>query len=108
MEKRLVPAAVLLVGLAVLPACRQPSNSDSDRPDRATRTDPGATTGSREPHDPSADAAAADREPRRLSVGDAAPDFALEGSDGRTYRLSDYRGKQVVVLAWFARAFSAG
>lgn len=46
--------------------------------------------------------------PRMLSVGDPAPDFALVGSDGRTYKLSDYRGKQVVVLAWFARAFSGG
>ena len=33
--------------------------------------------------------------------GDEAPDFELRGTDGRTYRLSDYRGKQAVVLAWF-------
>ena len=46
--------------------------------------------------------------PRALDVGDEAPPFSLVGSDGRTYRLSDYRGKQVVVLAWFARAFSGG
>lgn len=45
---------------------------------------------------------------RALAVGDEAPLFSLLGSDGRTYRLSDYRGKQVVVLAWFARAFSGG
>jgi peroxiredoxin Q/BCP len=30
------------------------------------------------------------------------------GSDGRTYRLGDFRGKQVVVLAWFAKAFTSG
>jgi cytochrome oxidase Cu insertion factor (SCO1/SenC/PrrC family) len=40
--------------------------------------------------------------------GDAAPPFALKGSDGRTYRLADYRGKQAVVLAWFAKAFTGG
>jgi len=43
-----------------------------------------------------------------LKVGDQAPPFALVGSDGRTYRLADYAGKQVVVLAWFAKAFTSG
>ena len=46
--------------------------------------------------------------PTELKVGDVAPDFSLIGSDGRTYKLSDYRGKQVVVLAWFAKAFTSG
>jgi thioredoxin-dependent peroxiredoxin len=43
-----------------------------------------------------------------LKVGDRAPDFALRGTDGQTHRLSDYRGKQPVVLAWFPRAFTQG
>ena len=43
-----------------------------------------------------------------LKVGDLAPLFSLPGSDGRTYTLDDYRGKQVVVLAWFAKAFTSG
>lgn len=43
-----------------------------------------------------------------LKVGDPAPLFSLPGSDGRTYRLEDYRGKQVIVLAWFAKAFTGG
>ena len=43
-----------------------------------------------------------------LHVGDRAPDFSLPGSDGRQYRLSDYRGKQAVVLSWFAKAFTGG
>ena len=43
-----------------------------------------------------------------LKVGDAAPPFSLPGSDGKSYRLADYRGKQVVVLAWFAKAFTGG
>ena len=44
----------------------------------------------------------------QLKVGDQAPPFTLVGSDGRTYRLADFRGKQVVVLAWFAKAFTSG
>ena len=43
-----------------------------------------------------------------LEVGSRAPDFELPGSDGETYRLADFRGKQVVVLAWFPKAFTGG
>lgn len=46
--------------------------------------------------------------PVELAVGDPAPLFSLKGTDGRTYRLADYKGKQAVVLAWFAKAFSGG
>ena len=42
-----------------------------------------------------------------LKVGDKAPDFSLPGSDGKTYSLSDLKGK-TVVLAWFPKAFTAG
>jgi len=44
---------------------------------------------------------------RELKVGDVAPDFSLPGSDGRTYHLADYKGRQAVVLAWFAKAFTS-
>ena len=43
-----------------------------------------------------------------LKAGDQAPDFSLPGSDGSTYRLSDFRGQQAVVLAWFPKAFTGG
>ncbi len=43
-----------------------------------------------------------------LKVGDNAPDFTLQGTDGKTHKLSDYRGKQAVVVAWFPRAFTQG
>jgi thioredoxin-dependent peroxiredoxin len=43
-----------------------------------------------------------------LKVGDLAPDFSLPGSDGKTYKLADYRGRQAVVLAWFPKAFTPG
>ena len=40
--------------------------------------------------------------------GDPAPPFSLIGSDGKTYSLSAFKGKQAVVLAWFPKAFTAG
>ena len=43
-----------------------------------------------------------------LEVGEMAPDFRLPGADGKTYQLSDYRGKQAVVLAWFPMANTYG
>jgi peroxiredoxin Q/BCP len=43
-----------------------------------------------------------------LKVGDPAPNFKLEASDGKTYQLSDFKGKQAVVLAWFPKAFTGG
>jgi peroxiredoxin Q/BCP len=33
----------------------------------------------------------------KVNVGDAAPDFELPGSGARTYRLADYRGRNVVL-----------
>lgn len=43
-----------------------------------------------------------------LKPGDMAPDFELPGSDKRTHRLADHRGKRAVVLAWFPKAFTPG
>ncbi|MGD9621413.1 MAG: thioredoxin-dependent thiol peroxidase [Mycolicibacterium sp.] len=34
---------------------------------------------------------------RRLEVGDTAPPFALPDADGHTVKLSDYRGRKVIV-----------
>jgi peroxiredoxin Q/BCP len=42
-----------------------------------------------------------------LKVGDKAPGFTLQGSDGNTYSLADLKGK-TVVLAWFPKAFTGG
>ena len=42
-----------------------------------------------------------------LKEGDIAPDFELTASDGKSYKLSDMKGKAVVV-AWFPKAFTGG
>jgi peroxiredoxin Q/BCP len=43
-----------------------------------------------------------------LKVGDKAPEFSLEASDGKTYTLEQYKGKSAVVVAWFPKAFTGG
>ncbi len=43
-----------------------------------------------------------------LEVGDLAPDFKLQATTGDYYQLSDYRGKQAVVLAWYPMANTRG
>ena len=41
-------------------------------------------------------------------IGDAAPDFQLKGSDGNTYSVSQFKGKQPVVIAFFPKASTSG
>ena len=43
-----------------------------------------------------------------LKAGDPAPDFKLQGSDGKTYSLADFKGKKAIVIAWFPKAFTGG
>ena len=44
----------------------------------------------------------------RLKVGGQAPEFALPDQQGRTVRLSDYRGKKTVILAFYIKAGTPG
>ena len=41
-------------------------------------------------------------------VGELAPEFEMVGSDGETYKLSNFRGKRAVILAWYPKAFTGG
>jgi cytochrome oxidase Cu insertion factor (SCO1/SenC/PrrC family) len=43
-----------------------------------------------------------------LKVGDVAPDFTLPDTDNKPVKLSDFRGKKTVVLAFFVAAFTGG
>ncbi len=47
-------------------------------------------------------------EAAELKVGDDAPAFDLKGSDGKSYKLSEFKGKQAVVVAWYPKAFTGG
>lgn len=42
----------------------------------------------------------------KVDVGDAAPDFELPGTGDKTYKLSDYRGRKLV-LAFYPGDFTA-
>ena len=43
-----------------------------------------------------------------LKVGDPAPNFKLQATNGDFYQLSDYKNKQAVVLAWYPMANTRG
>ncbi|MCW8864608.1 MAG: peroxiredoxin family protein [Colwellia sp.] len=43
-----------------------------------------------------------------LQVGEYAPNFKLQATTGDYYQLSDYKDKQVVVLAWYPMANTRG
>ena len=44
----------------------------------------------------------------QLKVGMAAPDFELTDTDGNKVKLSDFKGKKSVVLAFYVLAFTGG
>jgi len=46
-----------------------------------------------------------------LKVGDSAPDFTIAArmnTTGKDIKLSDFRGKKIVILAFFPAAFTGG
>ncbi|MBI2171800.1 MAG: redoxin family protein [Chloroflexi bacterium] len=43
-----------------------------------------------------------------LQVGDPVPDVSFTGADRKEYKLTDFKGKQNVVVAFYARAFTGG
>ena len=43
-----------------------------------------------------------------VKVGEQAPDFELSDQNGKRFRLSEYRGKKSVVLAFYVLAFTGG
>jgi cytochrome oxidase Cu insertion factor (SCO1/SenC/PrrC family) len=44
----------------------------------------------------------------KVKVGDTAPDFTLRDQNGKEVKLSDFRGKKSVVLAFYVFAFTGG
>ena len=44
----------------------------------------------------------------KVKVGEQAPDFTLPDQNNKPVKLSDFRGKKNVVLAFYVLAFTAG
>jgi len=85
----------MLVALTVA-ACAQKPQSGQSQP-----TAPAA--------DQKAPATAPPAAPKtHLKVGDPAPDFTLSNTKGERVKLSDFKGKKNVVLAFYVLAFTGG
>jgi peroxiredoxin len=80
-----------LLVVAILPlACRSSAGSDAAK--EAAPVAPAST--------PAGTTAATGAAAKAAKIGEAAPDFTLPDLDGKSVRLSDFRGK-TVVLEWF-------
>ncbi len=97
-------SALVLAAIALSLSCLTCQKSEPSAGEGAGSGSGGAATG--------AQANSASQPPAapqtQLKVGDPAPDFALTDTDGQTVRLSDFRGKKNVVLAFYVLAFTGG
>jgi cytochrome oxidase Cu insertion factor (SCO1/SenC/PrrC family) len=98
--KRSSVVAPLLVGLSLCGLTCQKSGQTPGAHTSAnvTNSSGGAPAGATQPAAPGT----------HLKVGDAAPDFTLTDTDGKPVKLSDFRGKKNVVLAFYVLAFTGG
>ena len=99
--------APLVVGLSLCGAACQKSEqapaaggADTANAANAANTANAAQAGAA-PQQPSAPVT-------HLKVGDRAPDFELNDTEGKAVKLSDFRGKKNVVLAFYVLAFTGG
>jgi cytochrome oxidase Cu insertion factor (SCO1/SenC/PrrC family) len=101
LSKRIYETAVLLIMLALLSlACQRASQPGGNQSAAANTT--GNTGGAQ----PAGQPPAAPK--TSLKVGDAAPDFTLNDTNGNAVKLSDFRGRKNVVLAFYVLAFTGG
>ena len=89
MTKRLCFSILSLVVLAVTALAQQPAPPTAQQPAPPTAQRPAPPK-------------------THLKVGQPAPDFTLRATYGKTYKLSDFKGKKNVVLAAYVLAFTGG
>ena len=100
--KRSLLAAPVVIGLSLFSlTCQKSAQSDAT----SNQTIPVNTS-------VAANNSAASQPPvapqTNLKIGDQAPDFALTDTAGQPVKLSDFRGKKNVVLAFYVLAFTGG
>ena len=92
MIRELTPAALLLLALAACTSAQEAPKTGALSPS------PQATPAQQAPAPPKT----------HLKVGDPAPDFTLIDTERKQVKLSDFRGKKNVVLAFYTLAFTGG
>jgi cytochrome oxidase Cu insertion factor (SCO1/SenC/PrrC family) len=102
--RRFSIAAPLIIGLSVCGlTCRSPAPPAGNTASvNATNSQGGAQAGAASQQQPPS------APQTQLKVGDPAPDFTLTDTEGQTVRLSDFRGRKNVVLAFYVLAFTGG
>jgi cytochrome oxidase Cu insertion factor (SCO1/SenC/PrrC family) len=87
MKRTIIPAVFLLLMLAV--SLQGQERTPSPQPANSTAAQPAPPK-------------------THLKVGQPAPDFALTDTAGKPVKLSDFKGKKNVVLAFYVLAFTGG
>jgi cytochrome oxidase Cu insertion factor (SCO1/SenC/PrrC family) len=97
--KRISLAATLLVWLLLFsPACQRAAQPGGNMASTNTVNGTQTSAATQPPTAPQT----------QLKVGDQAPDFTLTDTDGQQVKLSDFRGRKNVVLAFYVLAFTGG
>jgi cytochrome oxidase Cu insertion factor (SCO1/SenC/PrrC family) len=101
MKNRLQGAAAALFILSLLgtPGCHQAPQSQSKPAKVSSSGNGGGNSG---------DSQHLSAPQTQLKVGDSAPDFTLTDTNGQPVKLSDFRGKKNVTLAFYVLAFTGG
>jgi cytochrome oxidase Cu insertion factor (SCO1/SenC/PrrC family) len=100
--KRISLIAPLIIGLSVCSLTCQKASQSNSNSTNATAANSSTSAKVRDASQPPA------APQTHLKVGDPAPDFTLTDTEGQTVKLSDYRGKKNVVLAFYVLAFTGG
>jgi peroxiredoxin len=98
-RKSVATAALALLSTLAFASCGT-GPEPAPAPEKGTAAAPSAPGRPNPPLTSPAHAPAAGRAAVGASLGNVAPDFALKDAEGRTVKLSDYKGKVVVLDFW--------